>query len=82
MNDANGIGPVAVIASESCFARGVDHSRASDEDHLAPAPTALQFHRGALRKAVLACLEIMDLILAFSECYSFISDFRVVPPKS
>lgn len=48
MKAAKGIGPVAVIASESCFARGVDHCLASEEDHLIEEQGGTYLQRGAL----------------------------------
>lgn len=58
-----------MIASESCFARGVDHCLSSDEDHLTAAQGALHFQRDALRKALRVWYDIIDLILADSRCY-------------
>jgi hypothetical protein len=57
------VGVGTVIASESCFARGVDHCRSSEDDHLMAVHGTLQFQRGALRTAVRTCLDTIDLIL-------------------
>lgn len=40
-----------VTASESCFARGVDHCLVSEDDHLIAEQGALYFPLAALRKA-------------------------------
>jgi phosphoribosyl-ATP pyrophosphohydrolase len=53
-----GNGSNTVIASESCFARGVDHCLVSDDDHLTREHGDLLFHLEllltALRKQVRA----------------------------
>jgi hypothetical protein len=58
-------GIFTVIASESCFARGVDHCRASDDDHLIAEEGARYLQREALRKQLRAWKDITDLIAAF-----------------
>jgi hypothetical protein len=58
-----------VIASESCFARGVDHCLASELDHLTAAQEALYFALPKLRAQLRACNETIDLISAPLYCY-------------
>jgi len=62
MNDASGIGPVAVIAWESCLARGVDHCLLSVDDHLMGEQDAPFLRRAALRKILRVCSDKIDLI--------------------
>lgn len=58
-----------MIASESCFASGVDHCLASDEDHLKAVKDALNPPLAAPRSVLRACAEIIDLIAAICKCY-------------
>jgi len=62
-----------VIASESCFASGVDHCLASDDDHLTAEQGALYLHLPAPRRALSACLETIDLIICKLGRYRSIS---------
>jgi hypothetical protein len=48
------VGNCTVIASESCFARGVDHCLASEDDHLKTAEEPLYFPFNTLRAQVRA----------------------------
>ena len=59
-----------MIASESCFARGVDHCLASDDDHLIAPQGPLNPLLAAQRSALRACLEIIDLIAAIFQVLS------------
>jgi hypothetical protein len=45
-----GSGTYTVIASESCFARGVDHCLVSEDDHLMVEQGGLYFQREAPRR--------------------------------
>lgn len=72
---------LTVIASESCLARGVDHSlvsELSEEDHLLSEHDTLQFQitglRARFREQLLACLETIDLIAALIYCHRCIAE--------
>lgn len=53
---------LTVIASESCFASGVDHCLVSEDDHLMPFPTAVNLGLHKLRKQTRACANTIDFI--------------------
>lgn len=55
-----------MIASESCFARGVDHCLASVDDHLMEELGGPYLQRAAPRKQLRAGNDKIDLILVFS----------------
>lgn len=57
------------MAPESCFASGVDHCLASDDDCLRKAEVTPYFPCVALRKHLRAWAEIMGLITVVSQCY-------------
>ena len=50
------------IASVSCFAKGVVHCRASEEDHLMDEYVDLDFDCVVLRKHLRTCEDITDFI--------------------
>lgn len=59
-----------VIASVSCFARGVDHCLASLEDHLKPEYEAPYLQFAAQRKELRVCNNILDLIIILTIIFS------------
>lgn len=59
-----------VIASESCFARGVDHCLVSEDDHLIiDEHGARYFQQGTVRRQFRAWDNIIDLIAGSSGYY-------------
>ena len=58
-----------VIASESCFARGVDHCLVADEDHLIGVANRPFFRLVACRKQYRAWIDAIDLIAYTALCY-------------
>jgi hypothetical protein len=67
-----------VIASESCFARGVDHCLVSDDDHLTAEHGTLKFKLAglftAVRRLLHTCSEIIDLIAVLTRYYRRIAE--------
>jgi hypothetical protein len=62
-----------LIASDSCFASGVDHWRVSEEDHLLVESGIHMGRLVATRAQPRAAIDIEDLMWANYKCYRLIS---------